>query len=120
MLEDAKKKLETEMDGNKSNSYVQYLGQFLLQHIVANPSDVNKIMKEDKTIAKSLDAMKKEAEKKKTGNFAMLTPEEGFAIVLKYFGIDGAPAAPAPVTKVELAPEPKKSIDFDIDLEDLL
>jgi hypothetical protein len=120
MLEDAKKKLKDEMDSNKSNSYVQGVGQFLVQYIEAHPSDADKIITKDKSIAKSLDAMRTEAQKKKTGNYAMLTYEEGFSIVLKYFGIDGAPAAASPVTKVEPAPEPKKSIDFDIDLEDLL
>ena len=49
-------KLKSEMDANENNSYIQ----------------VEKIMAADKTIAKSLDAMKKEAEKKKVGNCAVL------------------------------------------------
>ncbi len=106
-------KLQDEMNSNQNNSYIQVVGQFLLQHLAAHPEDAEKIT-EDKTIAKSLYAMRKEAEKKKVGNCAVLTDREGFAIVLSYFGI-----TPDVITPVPPAPAPKKA-SLDIDLEDLL
>ena len=93
-------KLKSEMDANENNSYIQ----------------VEKIMAADKTIAKSLDAMKKEAEKKKVGNCAVLTNQEGFEVVLKYFGIDTKPA-PTVIKPVQIV---SKVDDFDIKLDDLL
>lgn len=108
MIHEAKQKLKTEMDQNLNNPYIQTVGGYLLQHLEQNPAAAEKIMQTDKTIAKSLDEMKKEAEKKKVGNCAVLTDQEGFAIVLKYFGVDGKTTSPA------------KSTAFDISLEDLL
>jgi hypothetical protein len=112
MLEQAVKKLSDEMNASVNNPYVQTIGGFLLQHINANSADAKKILAQDKTIIKSLSAMQNEARKKQVGSCAVLTDAEGYAIVLKYFGVDGDPA-PAPVSI------PKKD-DFDIKLEDLL
>jgi hypothetical protein len=124
MVQKAIEKLRSEMDSNRSNAYIQAVGQYLINHV--DTSSAEKILKADKSIAKSLDAMRSEASKKKVNNCAMFTPEEGFAIVMKYYGISGtptvqtapisrpAPAAPAP------APIAAKVDDFDLKLEDLL
>jgi hypothetical protein len=87
-------KLRNEMAAS-NDPYVHVIGEFLIGHVTQNPNDSDKILAADKTIIKSLDAMANEANKKKVGNHAVLTDAEGFAIVLKYFGIDGseAPAA---------------------------
>lgn len=119
MLEQAKAKLQAEMAGAKDNEYVQFVGQYLLNHIETHPGDTDKIMAEDKTIAKSLEAMRKAAEKKRKGNVAMLTPQEGFAVVFEYFGIKAAgavPVVPAASAKVETPVDH----DFDVDLDELL
>jgi hypothetical protein len=127
MLERAKVKLKAEMEGNKNNPYVQVVGGFLLQYIESNPAVVEKILSADKTILKSLDEMKRAAEKKKVGNCAVLTDQEGFDVVLKYFGISGT--APASVVTLTLSastastspiPVPKPAAEFDINLEELL
>ena len=139
MLNKAQAKLKTEMDQNAKNHYVQVVGGFLLQYINVNSSDAVKILENDKTILKSLEAMKNEARKNQVGGCGSFTPEEGFEIVMRYFGIKAAPpenitkydgaikAAPA---KVEVSagnnrsqhpePAPKPVVDFDINLEDLL
>lgn len=120
-MNEAIKKLQSEMDANKSRLYIQVIGGFLLGHLSQHPEDAEKIMTADKTIAKSFDAMRTEAEKKKSGNCAVLTDQEGFVIVLKYFGINGAPAT-VPEIKVMAAqtPQPEPTKAFDISLEDLL
>lgn len=131
MSEQAIEKLQSEMTKNSDNSYIQAVGEFLLQHLNVNPAAAEKVMTADKSIEKSLDEMRKAAGKKKrVGNCAVLTDQEGFAVVLKYFGIDAVVQAAAPVSK-NTVPIPEKvvqssnassksAIDFDIKLEDLL
>jgi hypothetical protein len=126
MLEKAKAKLQDEMDKAKNNHYVQVVGDYLLQYLDKNPGTAESILAKEKTIAKSLDAMRNDASKKKVGNCAMFTPDEGFAIVMKYYGIKDA-STPAKVDYAvgnyrpqPAAPAPKPAADFDIDLEDLL
>ena len=117
-------KIQSEMDANKANGYVQVVGSFLLHHLESNPNDAGKIRDEGKTILKSLDEMKKVAEKKKVGNCGVIDPQEGFSIVLKYFGIEGAApttfaAAPRETITVTSAQKPAVT-DFDVKLEDFL
>jgi hypothetical protein len=137
MLNKAIEKIRSEMELNKNNPYVQVVGEFLLQELEVNPASAERILAEGKTVAKSLDEMRKEAEKKKVGNCAVLTDKEGFAIVLKYFGIDSSAAVnseapkaspvtipkpgadPVTIPKPDAAPV-KKAVDFDVKLEDLL
>lgn len=124
MLSDAILKIDTEMKGS-NDPYILVVGEFLLQHLNKNPQDAVKIMKVDKTIGKSLDEMEKLTKKKKVGNRAMFTPQEGFEIVMKYFEIEGATFTKGITncTKrtIQAQPvEPKSKINFDIKLEDLL
>lgn len=112
-------KLKSEMDGKGTNAYVKLIGDFLIRHIQANPDSANHVLDADKTIAKSLDSMKREAQKQAEGGMAMLTDQEGFAVVLKYFGLEGTPMVQptdsAPPAK-PLGPERK----FAVTLDDLL
>ncbi|NOJ73906.1 hypothetical protein [Paenibacillus alvei] len=123
MLEQAKAKLQAEMAGAKDNDYVQFVGQYLLNHIESHPKEADKIMVNEKTIVKSLEAMRKAAEKKRKGNVAMLTPQEGFTVVFEYYGIKSAPVAvptsqETPTATVKTVEPPAD--DFDINLDDLL
>ncbi|KOR88761.1 Cas9 inhibitor AcrIIA9 family protein [Paenibacillus solani] len=90
-MEQAVKKLQDEITSSKRNPYIQVIGNFLIQHVQAHSDSAEQILAEGKTIAKSLEAMKKEAMKKQSNGMAMLTDEEGYAIVLNYFGINGQP-----------------------------
>lgn len=119
MDSNAKEKINSEMSSNNNNPYIQVVGNFLLQHLESDPGAAEKILAKDKNITKSLEAMRKAAEKKKVGNMAVLTDAEGFAVVLKYFGIDGQPVnveAPA-VTPVK---QEKPTDDFNVSLDDFL
>ena len=118
MLDKAISKIKTEMKKKADESYIQIVGDYLLKYLESHPAEAEKILDKDKTIAKSLDAMQNVASKKRKGNCAVLTDEEGFAVVLKYFGIDGAPSISANTMP---APVPEKNADvFDVRLEDLL
>ena len=124
MLEQAIAKVRTEMTQEATNSYIQVVGEFLLQHLSSNQAAAEMIMNADKSIGKSLDEMRKVAgKKKKIGNCTVLTDQEAFSVVLKYFGIDSvadiqSPVAPTPVPAPIV--KPKSDIDFDVSLDDLL
>lgn len=94
LIEQAIAKIEADMKNNK-NPYVQAVGQFLIEFLKQRPDTAEQILQNDKSISKSLEAMCKEAEKRKVGNYAVLTSEEGFEIVLKYYGIQGGVTAPS-------------------------
>ncbi|MHC1683712.1 MAG: hypothetical protein AB6733_12260 [Clostridiaceae bacterium] len=124
MKDKAIKKIKSEIEKSK-NPYVQVIGEFLIKHLDVNPGSAEIILNTEKTIIKSLDEMRKVAEKKKVGNCAVLTDQEGFEIVLKYFGIEDVKThinSPVPTSKVETPKtvEEKSDVDFDINLEDLL
>ncbi|MFW5916482.1 MAG: hypothetical protein ACOCTM_03315 [Bacteroidota bacterium] len=106
MLKKAKKKVRDEME-EEENPYVEVVGEFLLDHLEENPAAAAKITEEDKSIMGSLNAMRKEAEKNKVDNCAVLTDEQGFAVVLDYFDI-------------EEPDQEKEEEDFDVSLDDLL
>lgn len=102
-------KLRDEMAENAQHSYVQSIGEFLLQHLHERPESASHIMTEGKTIKGSLAAMSDVARKQQVDGCAVLTDEEGYAIVLQYFGIPEKPAA-----------APKSNVEFDVSLDDLL
>jgi len=88
MLGQAISKIQDEMDKNKDDQYIQVIGNMLLKQLEVNPKIADKIVAGEKTIAKSIDAMAQEAKKKQKNNRAMFTSTEGFAIVMRYYGVD--------------------------------
>lgn len=115
-------KLNAEVESSE-NPYVKLIGEFLKSHVEANPNDAEKILVTDKTVLKSLGAVKAESMKNQFDGMSMLTDAEGFAVVFKYFGIEGqAVISPAPVvpSTVPVNNTQKPSSRFDISLDDLL
>lgn len=108
-------KLQIEMNQNKGNAYVQAIGKYLTQQIVKYTMAAEAILATDKTIKKSLDFMRSEAQKKAVNGFAMFTPEEGFTLVLKFFEIKVET-----IETPELKIPTKKSSRFDVKLDDFL
>ena len=104
------------------------MGDFLLTYVNEHPDTAEKFLVEGMSILKSLDEMRKAAVNKKTGNYALLSPQEGFEIVLKHFGIEEKSSVPGMISiQVHLSELPKapveakpKNTDFDIELDDLL
>jgi hypothetical protein len=123
VLEKAIEKLKAEMEKNK-DSYVQIIGNYLEQYIKLHPEEAEKILGEGKTIAKSLDEMTNAVRKKAVNGRAMLTDQEGYEIVLKYFGINGqASVSTMAHVEAKVMPEIKqaiKNIDFDVSLDDFI
>lgn len=122
MLKEAILKIKTEMDKDDKNPYIQVVGQFLLKYLEEDPDSAEHILAEDKTISKSLDEMRKVAEKNRVGNCAVLTDQQGFEVVLGYFGIKDKKVSKE-LSKNIKAPENNQegtTGDFDVKLEDLL
>ena len=98
MVEQATAKLMTELRMEGVHPYVSAIGNFLLDFLKDNPSSAKKIMVEGKTIIGSMKAMRKLAEKQKVDNCAVLTPEQGFKVVLDYFDIKAKDTTPVAKT----------------------
>lgn len=111
MLNSAIKKIQDEIDQEKNNPYVQYVGKHMIQYLNKNEGYAQNILDESKSIKGSLIQMEAEAKKIKQGNMAMFTPDDGIKIVLGYFGIKEIEIEP-----VDIDVKPKRNIN--ISLED--
>lgn len=120
MLQKAIEKINGEIDKAKGNQYIQIVGSFLINHLNSNPEEAEKVLNSEKTIAKSFEEMKNEANKKKVGNCAVLTDQEGFEIVLKYFEINTKITKSETEIVTEATKEVSETIDFDVKLEDYM
>lgn len=87
-------KIRDEMAKSKDN-YTQVVGEYLTDYLLAHPEAEAALLAKGKSIAGSLDAVRKEAKKVKTGNMAILDDRTVFGIVLGYFGIKSEQDVPA-------------------------
>jgi hypothetical protein len=81
-------KLRDEMAKNGDN-YVQVVGEYLTDYLLKHPEAEAALLDKAKSVKGSLDAVRKEAAKVKTGNMAILDDKTVFGIVLGYYGIQG-------------------------------
>lgn len=113
MLQQAIAKIEKEM-AEKKEPYISAIGDYLKGHLNGCPEDSAAILTEGKTIDGSITFMKEKARKKAKGGFAMFTPDEGFAIVMEYYGMKGTNGAKG------VADHSESSKKLDLDLDQLL
>jgi len=83
-------KLRDEMAKSK-DKYVEVVGEYLTDYLLAHPEAEAALLDKGKSIKGSLAAVRKEAEKVKTGNMAILDDRTVFGIVLGYFGLKSEP-----------------------------
>ncbi|MDP4095450.1 hypothetical protein OIN60_01415 [Paenibacillus sp. P96] len=105
MLQQALQKLQQEIGKHSKDAYVQHVGAFLMGYVRQHQEHAAFILTEGKTITGSLAAMKEEARKKQSNRVGVLSDQEGFDIVLKYFGVpmqQDKAAVAAPVLKASL------------------
>jgi hypothetical protein len=107
------------MAASKSR-YIQVVGDYLTGYLRGHPAAAGAILAKDKTIAGSLAAMRKEAEKVKDGSVAVLDDETAFGIVLGYFGIKGTGNREQGTGMAGGATPPLQSDDGALDLDALL
>lgn len=116
-MEKAIEKLQKEMKTSKE-PYVQLIGQYLIDHVRENQADAVHVLDEKKSIAGSLEHMKNMAKKKQKNGYAIFTPDEGFAIILEYYGIETRKTV---IENHKTVLETTKSVHkLDINLEELL
>lgn len=85
MIERAIKKIKSEMEQKKDNSYIQAIGDYLLKQVEINRNAAEKICNEKKSIEKSLKEVEKVARKKAVAGCAVLSDNEVFKIVREYY-----------------------------------
>lgn len=130
VIEQAIEKIKEEMQKD-SNPYMNLIGNYVIKNIEVNKPSAEKIVAGSKTILGSLEEMKKEAKKVAKNGVGILTDEEGFAIVAKYFEFEGVQSSVDDVqTKSKVIELPKKEmadnkpkrvqIDFDVSLDDFI
>lgn len=126
MIDKAIQMITNEMKKDK-NPYIQVVGNYVLSQIEINPNSIRDIASSSKTLKGSLKAMENEAKKKAVNKVAILTDEEGLAIVSKYFGfgatqisVDETIANSNVEYKIEEKKANKHKIEFNVNLDDLL
>lgn len=87
MLQQALQKLQKEIGEKTKDAYVSHVGSFLIKHVKEHPEHAAFIIADDKTISGSLAAMREVARKRQSNGVGVLSDEEGFNIVLKYFNV---------------------------------
>ena len=95
-------KIRDEMAKSKAR-YVAVVGEYMTDYLRRHRESAGAILREGKTIAGSLEAMRAEAKKSQEGGVGILDDETAFGIVLDYFGI-GRQETAAP-EKAEPAPD---------------
>lgn len=125
MIEKAVQKIKDEMSKSK-NPYMKVVGKYVLSQIEINPNSVKEVVDGNKTLKGSLKEMENVARKRAVDRVGILTDEEGFAIVAKYFGFK---AFQDKMLKVEvseikeeckIAEEHNNNVSFKVNLKDLL
>ena len=81
-------KIRDEMAKSQDN-YTQVVGEYLTGYLLNHPEAEEKLLDSGKSVKGSLETVRKEAEKVKKGNMAVLDDRTVFGIVLGYFGIEG-------------------------------
>lgn len=111
--EEAENKIRNEM--NNKEGYVQIISQYLLSLVEQSEENAEAVLKNDCSIKKSIDAMKAEAKKKSKNGIAVMTDEEGFKIIRKYYCI-GIDKETSKVINLDAhRKEPEVALDIDLD-----
>jgi hypothetical protein len=87
MIEKAIEKLRTEMEASRNDAYVQCIGDYLINIAKSTSGAAERIVVEGKTILGSLEHMRLAASKVKKNNFALITADEAFKLVMEYYGM---------------------------------
>lgn len=130
-MEKAIIKIKEEMENNKENAFVAYIGNYILTQVEINSEVAKKIIEGKKTILGSLKVMEAEAKKKLKGNSGCvcIDPLEGLKIVSDYFGFEVIQHKFIELEKEEIEEDinPKEveksnviDVDFNVSLDDFL
>ena len=97
-IEDAIKKINTEIQKEPSNRYLALVGEHIIDNITSEAA-AEKVLKEEKTLAKALGGIQNKASKQKTGKCAVIEDSVVYGWAREYFGLTANPQAPAEEAK---------------------
>lgn len=104
-------KLDAEMEKAK-DSCSKYIAEQLLQLATSCPEVAEKILKQQKTLAGALEAVRQEAQKHAVGGCACIDEIQTMEIACKYYDIDNIePATGAAAANQALGKTPETSMD---------
>lgn len=86
MIDNAIRKINTEMQKHPNDRYVEIIGQYIIDRAGSSAELAAKIMQEKKSLKGAMDAIMGAASRAKQGQVAVLTPDTVFGAVDKYFG----------------------------------
>lgn len=90
-IEDAIKKINTEIQKEPSNRYLALVGEHIIDNITSEAA-AEKVLKKEKTLAKALGGIQNKASKQKTGNCAVIEDSVVYGWAREYFGLTGKSA----------------------------
>lgn len=99
MKEKAIEKINAEMQKNPDNQYIEIIGQYIIDKCESDAA-AEKVLTDGKTLSACLDKIKALAKKKAINGVGVVTEDEAFTEVNKYFGF---------------AEKPKETVDIDLD-----
>ena len=110
-------KIRDEMAAKAKNLNVQYVGEQLTKHIMANPADAPKFYAAEKNIAGAMKELEAYASKHRNGMMACVDPETGMRIILEYYGIKAGEAMAARPAMAAARTMGRTDLDLDALLE---
>ncbi len=88
-IEEAIKKINTEIQKQPNNRYLALVGEHIIDQITTEAA-AEKVLKEEKTLARSLTGIENRARKQTTGNHAVIEDAVVYGWAREYFGLTEA------------------------------
>ena len=120
MIMKAIQKINTEMQKNPTDTYTEIIGHYIIDRC-GDEITAARVADEKKSLKGAMEAIMQLATKKKQGNVAVLTPQDVFGAVDKYFGMitdeeaqEMAIAAACGATKTPVKPPVAKKVALNL------
>ncbi|MGM9917572.1 hypothetical protein [Anaerotignum sp.] len=99
-IEEAIKKINTEIQKDPKNRYLALVGEHIIDQITTEEA-AEKVLKEEKTLARALTGIENRARKQITGNHAVIEDAVVYGWAREYFGLteEANPQTPAEAPK---------------------
>lgn len=85
-IEEAIKKINTEIQKQPNNRYLALIGEHIIDQITSEAA-AEKVLKEEKTLARALTGIENRARKQITGNHAVIEDAVVYGWAREYFGL---------------------------------
>lgn len=99
-IEDAIKKINTEIQKEPSNRYLALVGEHIIDNITSE-AEAEKVLKAEKTLEKALAGIENRASKQRTGRCAAIEDAVVYGWAREYFGLTEAANPQTPAEEVK-------------------